>query len=100
MNKNIYKLLAFLGFMVMLTPLGLLPEGDAWGEWSKESFNSMIGFIPQGLKKFSEIWSAPFPDYTISPMGDIFGYMLSAVIGILLIFTLLYIFGKVASKKH
>ncbi len=97
--RNIYKLIIFLAVLAFLTPIGLIAQGDAWGEWSYEEFNKMLGFIPSGLRHFSDVWSAPFGDYAIKGLSDTTGYILSAFIGIILIFGLVYIFGKTLSKK-
>ncbi len=99
MKKNLYKLTAFLAILVILTPLGLLAEGNAWGEWGYKDFKEMIGYIPSGLKRFAEFWSAPFSDYTIHGLGNIFGYIASAIIGIILIFAVIYLFGRFVSKS-
>jgi hypothetical protein len=65
------KILFFLLFLCILTPIGiLLPmffnAGDAWGEWSAQTVKELIGYVPQGLAKYGDLWKAPLPDYTIS----------------------------------
>ena len=67
-----------------LTPLGLLAEGDAWGEWSTEDLAEMVGYTPVGLGDGWE-WSSFMPDYSIGGLPDIAGYLLSAVIGVALL---------------
>src|SRR3990172_6400014 len=40
----------FIGFLVILTPLGLFAPGTAWGEWASHQFHDLgLGLIPQGL---------------------------------------------------
>lgn len=75
-----------LGALVAVTPLGLLASATAWGEWSASELAAMPGLnhVPQGISKgFS--FSALFPDYSVSGVPTVIGYVLSAVIGIALI---------------
>lgn len=74
-----------LGVLALLSPLGLLATGDAWGEWGADAFESMIGYIPAGLAHFSDLWHAPLPDYTVPGTSEPLGYILSALAGILLV---------------
>jgi cobalt/nickel transport protein len=57
--------------LCLITPIGiLLPAyfnaGDAWGEWSAQTVKDLIGYVPQGLEKYSIMWEAPLTDYTIN----------------------------------
>jgi cobalt/nickel transport protein len=68
------KILVILLLLCLLTPIGiLLPmfinAGDAWGEWSAQTVKDLVGYIPQGLAKYSDVWKAPIPDYIIKS-GD------------------------------
>ncbi|MEP7364460.1 MAG: cobalt transporter CbiM [Acidobacteriota bacterium] len=91
------KLWAILALLMILTPLGLLAVGSAWGEWSAEDFAnantrreiaaSSHGIAPppvapSGLQKIASIWTAPIPDYA-PPMfkNPAFGYVMSALLG-------------------
>jgi cobalt/nickel transport system permease protein len=81
---------------MVLTPLGILAAGTAWGEWSSADFaNSRVpaktesaagpvpSSAPAGLQKLSALWTAPFPGYAprfIKSQG--FGYLLSAMFGV------------------
>lgn len=96
---------AGLAALMIVSPLGLLAAGTAWGEWSAEDFadagaRAEIAAashnvappegVPGGLEKLSSFWTAPIPDYAPSFMhSEAFGYILSALIGgglIILIF--------------
>ncbi len=71
MNKLQKKILVILLLLCLITPAGiLLPAyfnaGEAWGEWSAETVKDMIGYVPEGLKKYSDIYKAPMPDYTVN----------------------------------
>jgi cobalt/nickel transport protein len=65
------KILIILLLLCLITPAGiLLPmffnAGDAWGEWSAQTVKDLVGYVPKGLAKYSEIWNAPLPDYAIN----------------------------------
>jgi len=54
------------------------------------SVKEQIGFVPEGMKKDSEIWKAPVADYTLSAEeGNLcessVHYIISALIGIFVI---------------
>jgi hypothetical protein len=99
-----------LGVLVVLSPLGLLlpkhfKAGSAWGEWGVVEIQKLAGYIPQGLGKFSHLWSAPLPDYAFkgwegrSSISLCFAYILSAVIGVLVCIGIVLILGRFLSKK-
>jgi predicted PurR-regulated permease PerM len=74
MNKLQKKILIILLLLCLITPVGiLLPiffnTGDAWGEWSAQTVDDLIGYVPQGLAKYSDSWKAPLADYTMN-RGD------------------------------
>ncbi len=109
--KLINELWLGLGVLVILSPLGLiLPEyfkaGSAWGEWGVDEIQKLAGYIPKGLDKFSHFWSAPLPNYafregegeSILVLG--LSYILSAVIGVLICIGVVFILGKLLSKKE
>jgi cobalt/nickel transport protein len=74
MNKLQRKILVILLLLCFITPLGiLLPvffnAGDAWGEWSAQTLKDLIGYVPEGLAKYSDVWKAPLTEYTVNS-GD------------------------------
>jgi cobalt/nickel transport system permease protein len=91
------KLWVGLAILMILSPLGLMAAGTAWGEWAPEDFNDpaarqdiQAGSIdqappdqaPPGLERLSSVWTAPIPDYAPPFMhSEAFGYVLSAVFG-------------------
>lgn len=91
MNKLQKKILIVLLILVVLTPIGIfLPmlfnAGDAWGEWSAETVKEFIGYVPQGLAKYSDTWNAPLTDYTVNSSDPSVAhqsgyYIVSAIIG-------------------
>ena len=94
-----------LAVFMLLSPLGLVAAGTAWGEWGAEDFADPAvrqeiaaasgnvappEAIPSGLQRLSSVWSAPIPDYAPTFLKDEnLGYILSAVMGsglVLLVF--------------
>jgi hypothetical protein len=85
--KSSKGLWAFIGILVILTPLGLLASGAAWGEWSSKELQSILGYVPEGLKRLESLWQYSFlSDYGLpgweSPFMTSLGYILSGVIGV------------------
>ena len=74
-----------LGSLTIFTPLGLLSKGTAWGEWGKEEILNMLGYIPKGMNKSTSI-NAIMSDYSIKNLSETTGYLLSGIIGIILVF--------------
>jgi cobalt/nickel transport system permease protein len=86
-----------LALLMVLTPLGILAAGTAWGEWSARDFSNLqtrekIGQAsqditppiqpPRGLERLSGLWTAPFPQYAPSFVRrPAVGYVLSAMFG-------------------
>lgn len=100
-QKMAYGLMAFL---IVVCPLGLLAEGDAWGEWATEDIAQIaetgtpLGYTPAGmLHGFS--WESPIPDYAFPGLPDATGYIASALIGVALCMITFKIF-KSFQVKH
>ena len=96
MKKRVYLVLLILTSII---PLGLLTNAPAWGEWDKEYYNKILGFIPQGVESAKDI-STPLKDYSFSSLNDVGSYYLSAVLGMILIFAFFYISAKVFNAKN
>jgi cobalt/nickel transport system permease protein len=97
---KIWLLWGALGLVALATPVGLLASGTAWGEWGVDELGDLgLGFIPSGLQRFAEWWPAPLPDYSFARMGAVIGYILSAFVGIALVALLLYLFGRLLTRK-
>ncbi|MCM8746498.1 cobalt transporter CbiM [Thermomicrobium sp. CFH 73360] len=82
--------------LVLLTPLGLVASGAAWGEWSAEELEHLVGYVPSGLSRWESWWPAPLPDYTFPWLPADAGffqqalaYILSAIVGIGLVSTVI-----------
>jgi len=100
-----YKsLIIIMALLILATPLGLLASGTAWGEWDNEQVKAIAGFIPEGMEKLSGIWNALLPDYSIPGFGDGFmyssaGYIISAIVGIMLIIAVMLATNLFIAKK-
>jgi hypothetical protein len=106
MNKNTQKKLWIgLAILIVLTPLGLLAEGTAFGEWGSEDLQKELGYIPSGIEAGENLWHSLFPDYTVGGFEGNFlqsaiGYILSAIIGIGLIYFITVALGKLIARKE
>jgi len=101
MFKNFSKLWLALGAFIVLSPLGLIATGTAFGEWGLDQLPEEVGFVPAGLAKFADLWTkSPLPDYGVPGMDASFvqsagGYILSAVVGVVLVAGIIGLFSKI-----
>jgi cobalt/nickel transport protein len=109
-NKLQKKILMFLLILCLMTPVGiLLPlffnAGDAWGEWSAQTVKDLVGYVPEGLAKYSDIWKAPLPDYAIKT-GDLSVvhqsgfYIVSGIIGATVTYVVMLIISRLIVKNE
>jgi cobalt/nickel transport system permease protein len=105
--KRYKAMLIPLGVLVILTPLGLIATGTAWGEWGTDEIKAAVGYIPKGFAAMADKWNALMPDYSLPALGDgtggsVAGYILSAIVGILLIVGLILVTSALIKKfgKH
>jgi cobalt/nickel transport system permease protein len=89
---------AGLGALCLLSPLGLLAAGDAWGEWAPEDLKERLGWTPPGIERFAELWQGVFPDYMKS--HGALGYILSAVLGATAITLVIWVFGRILARAE
>lgn len=86
--------------MALLTPLGLLAEGTAWGEWGAEDLMTMLGFVPQGVDQASAWWQALLPDYSVKGVGEKAGYVISALVGSALVYLAAVAYMKAIARPR
>jgi len=105
-NSKFRKLWIGIAILIILSPVGLiLPEllkaGGAWGEWGADEVEKIAGYVPRGLKKLSELWKVPIPDYAFSGweqgLKSYIGYIFSGIIGAALVSILI---GKIFAGKN
>lgn len=80
------RLWAVFLVLLLLTPLGLIATGSAWGEWDEETLRKLIGYVPAGVARFSEGLLRPLiPDYALPGREgrgwEAIGYIFSALFG-------------------
>jgi len=104
-----------LGVLMILTPLGILSAGSAWGEWVASDYSDPAvraqmaaaslqapppSAAPQGLVRLSTLWTASFaryaPPYVANPM---FGYLLSAMFGVGMIMLVSFGIARIAERR-
>ncbi len=105
-TRSLHRLWLTVALLMLLTPLGILAAGTAWGEWSPSELVSASAqtqtahaagalsqaAAPSGLQRLSNLWTAPFPEYAPSIVKSRgFGYLLSAMfaVGFLLCISLI-----------
>lgn len=99
--KPLYILMAAL---IVLTPLGLLATGTAWGEWGVDEIASLVsggsqlGYTPSGMQNGFEL-SALFPDYSMARMPEWTGYILSAIVGVALLIIVFKLISSAMKDK-
>ncbi len=80
-----------LAVFIVLTPLGILATGTAWGEWSPSEFRQ----IPIGLARLFAWWNAPLARYAPAFIRNpSLGYLVSAVLGVGLVACFLYLLTR------
>jgi cobalt/nickel transport system permease protein len=95
--KSLRPLWAGLAVLLVLTPLGIVAAGSAWGEWMASDYADAAArhqiaaaslnhaapeHAPRGLERLSSVWTAPFARYAPSYIrAAAFGYLLSAMFG-------------------
>jgi len=99
------KFLIAAAVIILLTPVGLLAPGSAWGEWGLDEIKSMVGYVPSGMKHFSDTVKAIFPDYSIPGFDKNFlqssiGYIFSAIVGIAIIALVFFVLSKIIGKSE
>jgi len=104
MDKLVKYLLIGMAALIVLTPIGLVATGTAYGEWGGDELQEKLGYIPSGLSSLADLWHAPLPDYGLPGQGDTLadmtpGYLISAIVGVVICGGVLYIGGKALIKN-
>jgi cobalt/nickel transport system permease protein len=102
-----------VALLMLLTPIGILAAGTAWGEWGARDFSdpqmrqqiaAASGNVappsqqPEGLARLSSLWAAPFPQYAPPFVRHpAFGYVMSAIFGSGVILGVFLLLGWVAA---
>lgn len=100
------KIIAVLAVLAVLTPLGLLASGTAFGEGSGEDLASSLGYIPAGFEKLSSFWQHTLlPDYGFPGGAEAFwvqalGYIVSAFVGFIVIGVIAFVIQRAYKGKN
>ncbi len=105
------KLWLALLALVLLSPLGLIlparfAAGSAWGEWSAEEIEQLVGYLPSGLSRLSGLWRAPLPDYALqgqegAPLSALsISYLISGLLGVAAVVALALLVGKALARRE
>jgi cobalt/nickel transport system permease protein len=98
--KPLRWLWAGFGILVLLTPLGVLAPGTAWGEWSASQLRSALGYAPAGLQRLGSAWTALMPRYAPSFIRDpLVGYLVAAVIGSAIVVGGAWSLGRLLARR-
>jgi cobalt/nickel transport system permease protein len=104
-----------VALLMLLTPVGILAAGTAWGEWGAKDFSdpqmrqqisaasrnvALPSQPPEGLARLSSFWSAPFPQYAPPFVRHAaFGYVMSATFGSGVILGVFLLLGWLAAGR-
>jgi len=109
------KLWLALAALLILTPIGILAVGSAWGEWNARDFSDPLArreiaaasrnlappsAAPRGLERLSSVWTAPLSRYAPSFIRSAsFGYFVSATVGVGLIIGLTLLLNWLLARR-
>ncbi|MDO7788176.1 cobalt transporter CbiM [Desulforamulus aquiferis] len=97
-NQIYRKISVVLVALIVISPLGLLANGTAWGEWGTEEIRELTGYIPSGMAEFANNWLGIMPDYRLHGFENGFWqpaiYIISAVLGVAVIGGVTFLFSK------
>ena len=107
MDRVTRTLLAVVGVLIILSPIGILlvwNYSDAWGEWDVGTVEEMVGHRLPGMERLSEVWNhAVLPDYNVPGWEDklhaSIGYVISAIAGTALVLLLYYALVKSIKRR-
>jgi cobalt/nickel transport system permease protein len=113
-GSSLKALWASLAFLMVLTPLGILAVGTAWGEWGADSFadpnarreiaaaslnQAAPDKAPAGLERLSKVWTAPFPAYAPPLLKSAtFGYFMCCMLGVGLVILSFRLLGWLTNR--
>jgi cobalt/nickel transport system permease protein len=95
------KLWLAVAVLLIVTPVGIIAAGNAWGEWSVSELGALYpAGAPTGLKNLSSVWAAPIARYAPSfVQNQSLGYLLSGLAGVAVIVVLYLLAGWVSGKS-
>ena len=98
--KPLRWLWAAFGVLVLLTPIGVLAPGTAWGEWSAEQLKASLGFVPHGMARLGGAWTASMPGYAPTFIKNpLLGYLFAAIVGSALVIGVTWGLARLLAKR-
>ncbi|MCX5754331.1 MAG: cobalamin biosynthesis protein [Candidatus Krumholzibacteria bacterium] len=82
-----HKAWIVLLMLAILTPLGIIAAGGAWGEWDLDGVRERVGFVPEGMRSSaSGATESPLEEYTVPGLDGSFfrkglGTIMTAMLG-------------------
>ena len=73
--------------LAILTPLGIIAAGGAWGEWDLDGIGERAGFVPEGMRASAEgTRESPLEEYAVPGLDRSFfheglGTIIAAMLG-------------------
>jgi cobalt/nickel transport system permease protein len=90
-----------IAVLILLTPIGALAPGTAWGEWSADELTDLVGYVPENLEKLGGLWKSAMPDYATPGISNaLLGYLIAAVVGTVLVVGVTWGVGALLAKRH
>ena len=92
---------AGLAVLLLLTPIGALAPGTAWGEWSGAQLKTALGYVPGNFERLGGTWDAAMADYSTPGIGNSFvGYLLAGVVGVVLVVGLAWVAATLLARRR
>jgi cobalt/nickel transport system permease protein len=92
---------AGIGVLILLTPIGALAPGTAWGEWSGEELTGLVGYVPANFEKLGGLWKAAMPDYATPGISNtLLGYLIAAAVGVALVVGVTWGVGALLARRR
>jgi cobalt/nickel transport system permease protein len=92
---------AAVGVLILLTPIGVLAPGTAWGEWGSDEIMTRLGYVPTGFEKLGGLWKAAMPDYTVPGVSStMLAYLIAAIAGVVIVVGLTWGVGTLLARRH
>jgi cobalt/nickel transport system permease protein len=73
--------------LAILTPLGIIAAGGAWGEWDLDGVKARTGFVPEGMRAHADgAVESPLKEYSVPGLEGSFvreglGTVVTAILG-------------------
>ena len=91
---------AGIGVLILLTPIGALAPGTAWGEWGSKELKAAIGYAPANLETLGGLWRSAMPGYATPGISNaLLGYLIAAVVGTALTVGVAFALGALLARR-